>query len=38
MLTLQYCEFGGIAKKCEDWLRDNHPDLYQRLYSEGTNS
>lgn len=33
--TLQYCEFGGIVKKCEEWLKDNHPDLFQRLYSEG---
>ena len=32
---LQYCEFGGTAKKCEEWLKDNHPDLYGQLYSEG---
>lgn len=24
-----------MAKKCEEWLKDNHPDLYERLYSEG---
>ncbi|KAL5686340.1 hypothetical protein EMGR_002974 [Emarellia grisea] len=29
-----YCEFGGTAKKCEEWLKDNHAELYQRLYSE----
>jgi density-regulated protein DRP1 len=33
--VFQYCEFGGTAKKCEEWLKDNHADLYQRLYSEG---
>jgi hypothetical protein len=33
--AFQYCEFGGTAKKCEEWLKDNHPDLYERLYSEG---
>lgn len=32
----QYCEFGGTVKKCEDWLENNHPDMHQRLYSEGT--
>lgn len=31
----QYCEFGGTAKKCEDWLKDEHEDLWTRLYSEG---
>ncbi|KAL3456676.1 translation initiation factor SUI1 [Aspergillus heterothallicus] len=35
-LPPEYCEFGGTAKKCQDWLKDNHPDLYQRLYSEDT--
>ncbi|KAJ0416196.1 translation initiation factor SUI1 [Aspergillus carlsbadensis] len=33
-LPPEYCEFGGTAKKCQDWLKDNHTDLYQRLYSE----
>ncbi|KAL2797491.1 translation initiation factor SUI1 [Aspergillus keveii] len=33
-LPPEYCEFGGTAKKCQDWLKDNHADLYQRLYSE----
>lgn len=32
---LQYCEFGGTSKKCEEWLEDHHPDLHKRLYSEG---
>ncbi|PYI07426.1 eIF1-like protein [Aspergillus sclerotiicarbonarius CBS 121057] len=33
-LPPEYCEFGGTAKKCEDWLKDSHPDMYQQLYSE----
>ncbi|PTU23744.1 hypothetical protein P175DRAFT_0496884 [Aspergillus ochraceoroseus IBT 24754] len=33
-LPPEYCEFGGTAKKCQDWLRDNNQDLYQRLYSD----
>ncbi|KAH1739072.1 Translation machinery-associated protein 22 [Aspergillus fumigatus] len=33
-LPPEYCEFGGTAKKCEEWLKDNHAELYQRLYSE----
>lgn len=33
-LPAEYCEFGGTAKKCEEWLKDNHPDLYGQLYSE----
>ncbi|PWY66350.1 eIF1-like protein [Aspergillus heteromorphus CBS 117.55] len=34
-LPPEYCEFGGTAKKCEEWLKDHHPDAYQALYSEG---
>ncbi|EAW13580.1 putative RNA binding protein Tma22 [Aspergillus clavatus NRRL 1] len=33
-LPPEYCEFGGTAKKCEEWLKDNHEETYQRLYSE----
>ncbi|GAQ47160.1 translation machinery-associated protein 22 [Aspergillus tubingensis] len=33
-LPPEYCEFGGTAKKCEDWLKEAHPDMYQALYSE----
>ncbi|PYH44787.1 putative RNA binding protein Tma22 [Aspergillus saccharolyticus JOP 1030-1] len=33
-LPAEYCEFGGTAKKCEEWLKDTHPDAYQQLYSE----
>ncbi|KAI9838654.1 MAG: Translation machinery-associated protein 22 [Sarea resinae] len=34
-LPPEYCEFGGTVKKCKDWLENNHPDLYERLYSDG---
>ncbi|KAL4943958.1 hypothetical protein BDV06DRAFT_122832 [Aspergillus oleicola] len=33
-LPPEYCEFGGTAKKCQEWLQDNEPELYQRLYSD----
>ncbi|OJJ43696.1 hypothetical protein ASPZODRAFT_19413 [Penicilliopsis zonata CBS 506.65] len=33
-LPPEYCEFGGHSKKCEEWLKDNHPDLHAQLYSE----
>ncbi|KAJ9224359.1 hypothetical protein DTO271D3_6832 [Paecilomyces variotii] len=33
-LPPEYCEFGGTAKKCEDWLKSSHPDLHDKLYSE----
>ncbi|KAL4887896.1 translation initiation factor SUI1 [Aspergillus ambiguus] len=33
-LPPEYCEFGGTAKKCQDWLAANHTDLFQKLYSE----
>ncbi|KAI9370962.1 eIF1-like protein [Aspergillus egyptiacus] len=32
-LPPEYCEFGGTAKKCQEWLESNNPELYQRLYS-----
>lgn len=31
---LQYCEYGGTTKKCEDWLEKHHPDLHTALYSD----
>jgi density-regulated protein DRP1 len=34
MATLQYCEYGGTTKKCEEWLEREHEDLHERLYSE----
>ncbi|KAF7713405.1 Translation machinery-associated protein 22 [Penicillium ucsense] len=33
-LPPEYCEFGGTAKKCEEWLKANHEDLWSRLHSE----
>ncbi|KAL4961901.1 putative RNA binding protein Tma22 [Aspergillus stella-maris] len=33
-LPPEYCEFGGTAKKCQEWLKDEEPELYQRLYSD----
>ncbi|KAJ5429083.1 Density-regulated protein DRP1 [Penicillium cf. griseofulvum] len=35
-LPPEYCEFGGTAKKCEEWLKENESDLWDTLYSEGT--
>jgi density-regulated protein DRP1 len=31
---LQYCEFGGTTKKCEEWLEANHSDLHKRIYED----
>ncbi|KAJ6150755.1 Translation machinery-associated protein 22 [Penicillium chermesinum] len=33
-LPPEYCEFGGTAKKCEEWLKDAEPDQWNKLYSE----
>jgi len=33
-LPPEYCEFGGTVKKCEEWLKKNHPDMHARLYSD----
>jgi len=33
-LPPEYCEFGGTAKKCEEWLKICHADMHGRLYSE----
>ncbi|KAJ6028986.1 uncharacterized protein N7446_011673 [Penicillium canescens] len=33
-LPPEYCEFGGTAKKCEEWLKDNESGLWDKLYSE----
>ena len=30
--TLQYCEYGGTTKKCEEWLESKHPKLHAKLY------
>lgn len=29
-----YCEFSGKLKRCKVWLRENHADLYTKLYGE----
>ncbi|CAF9908480.1 MAG: Translation machinery-associated protein 22 [Heterodermia speciosa] len=33
-LPPEYCEFGGTAKKCKEWLENEYPDMHERLYSE----
>lgn len=33
-LPPEYCEFGGTAKKCKEWLEQSHPDMHEKLYSE----
>ncbi|EPQ58864.1 density-regulated protein DRP1 [Gloeophyllum trabeum ATCC 11539] len=30
----EYCEFGSRLSKCKEWLKSEHPDLYDRYYSE----
>ncbi|KAH0608023.1 uncharacterized protein H6S33_002075 [Morchella sextelata] len=29
----KYCEFGSSAKKCKEWLEENHPDLVASVYN-----
>ncbi|KAJ5915267.1 Translation machinery-associated protein 22 [Penicillium verhagenii] len=33
-LPPEYCSFGGTAKKCEEWLKDEEPELWNQLHSE----
>ncbi|KAF2201444.1 density-regulated protein DRP1 [Delitschia confertaspora ATCC 74209] len=33
-LPPEYCEFGGTVKKCEEWLKQNHPDMHEKLWSQ----
>ncbi|KAB5536577.1 translation machinery-associated protein 22 [Coniochaeta sp. 2T2.1] len=33
-LPPEYCEYGGTVKKCQEWLEKNHPDMYQRIWSQ----
>lgn len=28
----EYCEFGGAAKRCKEWLEKEHEELYEKLY------
>ncbi|EEB06446.1 translation initiation factor [Schizosaccharomyces japonicus yFS275] len=32
-LPVEYCEFGGTIKACKEWLKNNHEDVYNRLYA-----
>ncbi|CAJ0546188.1 Ff.00g096610.m01.CDS01 [Fusarium sp. VM40] len=32
-LPPEYCEYGGTAKKCREWLEKNEPELYGRIWS-----
>ena len=32
---LEYCEFGSHFTKCKEWLKEEHPDLFDRYYSDG---
>ncbi|RPB17736.1 density-regulated protein DRP1 [Morchella conica CCBAS932] len=32
-LPPEYCEFGSSAKKCKEWLEENHPDLVASVYN-----
>ncbi|KAJ5622796.1 Translation machinery-associated protein 22 [Penicillium lividum] len=33
-LPPEYCGFGGTSKKCEEWLKDEEPELWNQLHSE----
>ncbi|KXS13694.1 density-regulated protein DRP1 [Gonapodya prolifera JEL478] len=30
----ELCEWGGSLEKCKAWLRDSHPDTFEKLYGE----
>lgn len=30
----EYCEFTGKLKRCKVWLKENHPDLFTKLYGD----
>ncbi|KAI0000038.1 hypothetical protein BJV77DRAFT_975994 [Russula vinacea] len=30
----EYCEFGDSLSKCKEWLQAQHPDLYEKYYSD----
>ncbi|KAF2750828.1 density-regulated protein DRP1 [Sporormia fimetaria CBS 119925] len=32
-LPPEYCEFGGTVKKCEEWLKEHHPEMHSKYYS-----
>ncbi|KAL6307073.1 eukaryotic translation initiation factor 1-like protein [Sparassis latifolia] len=31
---VEYCEFGSRFTKCKEWLKNEHPDLFDKYYSE----
>ncbi|KAL0950418.1 hypothetical protein HGRIS_010372 [Hohenbuehelia grisea] len=31
---VEFCEFGSHLTRCKEWLKENHPDLYDKYYSE----
>ncbi|KAJ1801120.1 Translation machinery-associated protein 22 [Coemansia sp. RSA 2399] len=33
-LPPEYCEFSASKNKCEVWLKETHPSVHQRLYSD----
>ncbi|KAG9097005.1 Translation machinery-associated protein 22 [Ceratobasidium sp. 370] len=33
-LPPEYCEFGSSLTKCKTWLQEEHPDLFDKYYSE----
>jgi density-regulated protein DRP1 len=33
-LPPEYCEYGGTTSKCQKWLEDKHPDMYEEIWSE----
>ncbi|KAJ7510491.1 translation initiation factor SUI1 [Mycena galericulata] len=30
----EYCEFGAHLTRCKDWLKEEHPDLFDKYYSD----
>lgn len=32
-LPPEYCEYGGTVQLCQEWLKENHPDMYDRIWS-----
>jgi hypothetical protein len=31
----EYCEFGSSFTRCKEWLKEEHPELFEKYYSEG---
>ncbi|TFK43133.1 translation initiation factor SUI1 [Crucibulum laeve] len=30
----EYCEFGSSFTRCKEWLKEDHPDLFDKYYSD----